>query len=65
MIEILTQWILGLVTLAVLGIVAMHIKLGILSQRFLDHINHCVEWHEQHRENFKELRAALETLKKK
>ena len=63
MTELLVQWILGLVTLSIVGIISMHVRISVMLQRLLDHMEHCDERHEQHRRNFEEVKKAIEAIR--
>ncbi len=55
----LLAWLLGLVTVAIIGIVAMHVRISVFSQRLIDHMTICHELHTKHEESIKELRAGI------
>ena len=44
----LLNWILGLVTLAVIGIIGMHVRLSVFVQRLISHEEQCGLLHQVH-----------------
>ena len=53
------NWILGLVTLAVVGIVGMHVRLSVFVQRLISHEETCSLLHQAHTETAKQLWEAV------
>ena len=49
------NWILGLVTLAVIGIFGMHVRLSVFVQRLISHEETCSLLHQAHTEAAKQL----------